>query len=262
MATSRDTRTSKSPKATLYIVGESPLVEEYAALGSEHGYQVVVQWTSDEPSAKQPFRRSAIVPAGTTIALEVTNTDRDVKCRNLQKLDKALPPTAAIVSSSVTVTASEQATWIRHRHRLVGFCALPSFAGGPLAEIAPTVYSPPETNEVVQRFFASLGKQCEFVQDRIGMVLPRVVCQIINEACFALQEDVASPAELDTAMKLGVNYPRGPIEWAEAIGLRQVQAVLTALRTDLGEERYRIAPLLNQMALAGAWWTKPAKERP
>lgn len=261
MTKPRNTRSSKSSKAILYVVGESPLVEEYAALGSEHGYEVVVQWTSGEPTGKHAFRRSATVPAGTTIALEVTNTDREIKRRNLEKLDKALPPTAAIVSSSITVSASEQATWMVHRHRLVGFCALPSFAGGPLAEVAPTVYSPVETNEVVRRFFASLGKQCEFVQDRVGMVLPRVICQIINEACFALQEDVASPAELDTAMKLGVKYPQGPIAWAETIGLRQVRAVLAALREDLGEERYRVAPLLNQMAQAGAWWNKAGKEQ-
>jgi len=177
----------------VYITGESPLVEEYAALGSAHGYDVVVQWNEDRKRDKE-YRRSAIVPAGTSIALELTNTDLERKKRNLQKLDKALPPTAAIISSSVTVSASEQATWI------------------------------------------------------------------INEACFALQEGVSTPAELDTAMKLGVNYPRGPIEWAEAIGIRQVEAVLRALERDLGEDRYRVAPLLHQMALTGEWWNRNPRE--
>jgi 3-hydroxybutyryl-CoA dehydrogenase len=251
---------AKQKRAVLYIVGESPMVEEYARIASDHGYKVLVQWTAGEPKSERTYRRSSIIPPGTSLALEVTNTDLETKRKNLQKLDKALPPTVAIVSSSVTVSASEQAMWIRHRHRLVGFCALPSFSEGPLVEIAPTVFSPVESIEVVRKFFASLGKQGEFVQDRVGMVLPRVVCQIINEAYFALQEDVASPPELDTAMKLGVSYPRGPIEWADVIGIRQVHAVLSALRKDLGEDRYRIAPLLGQMAQTGEWWHRKAKE--
>ncbi|MEP0823027.1 MAG: 3-hydroxybutyryl-CoA dehydrogenase [Ignavibacterium sp.] len=259
MAPSASKTSIARKKAIVYITGESPLVEEYAALGSAHGYDVVVQWNEDRKRDKE-YRRSAIVPAGTSIALELTNTDLERKKRNLQKLDKALPPTAAIISSSVTVSASEQATWIIHRHRLAGCCALPSFSAGTVIEVAPTVYTPVETMEVVRRFFTSLGKHCEFVEDRVGMVLPRVVCQIINEACFALQEGVSTPAELDTAMKLGVNYPRGPIEWAEAIGIRQVEAVLRALERDLGEDRYRVAPLLHQMALTGEWWNRNPRE--
>ncbi|GJQ21154.1 MAG: hypothetical protein HBSIN02_15090 [Bacteroidia bacterium] len=259
MAPSASKTSTVKKKAAVYITGESPLVEEYAELGSSHGYTVVVQWNEDR-KRDTVYRRSAIVPAGTSLALELTNTDLERKKKNLQKLDRALPPTAAIISSSVTVSASEQATWINHRHRLSGCSVLPSFSAGSVIEVAPTVYTPVETMEVVRRFFASLGKTCEFVEDRVGMVLPRVVCQIINEACFALQEGVSTPAELDTAMTLGVNYPHGPIEWAEAIGLRQVEAVLVALQKDLGEDRYRVAPLLRQMAMTGEWWNKKPQE--
>jgi 3-hydroxybutyryl-CoA dehydrogenase len=86
------------------------------------------------------------------------------------------------------------------------------------------------------------------------MVMPRILCMLINEASFALMEEVASPADLDTAMKLGTNYPRGPIEWADRIGIRQVVSVLRALHADLGEERYRISPLLQLMARGEPWW--------
>ena len=94
------------------------------------------------------------------------------------------------------------------------------------------------------------------VQDRVGMVLPRILCQIINEAAFALQEEVASPQDIDTAMKLGTNHPFGPIEWADRIGVGQVNAVLTALQNDLQEDRYRISPLLRHMAQTGEWWKR------
>ena len=232
-------------RATVYIVGDAPLVAEYADLCTERGYDVVIQ------------KQSAVIPPRTHLALELTNVDLESKKKNLLKLDKALPPTAAILSSSVTVSASEQSTWIDQRHRLVGFGALPTFSRQPLVEVAPTVFSPAETVDVVRKFFLSLGKQCEFVQDRVGLVLPRILCQLVNEACFALQEDVAAPQDLDTAMKLGVNHPYGPIEWADRIGFKHVYAVLEALENDLRDDRYRIAPLLKQMAQTGEWWKKP-----
>jgi 3-hydroxybutyryl-CoA dehydrogenase len=88
----------------------------------------------------------------------------------------------------------------------------------------------------------------------VGMVLPRILCQIINESIFAITDDIASPKDIDTAMKLGANYPDGPIEWADRIGIRQVCSVLVALQNDLHEDRYRVSPLLKQMAAAGEWW--------
>lgn len=255
---------NKSPekqKSSLYIVGDSPIVEEYATLCREKGYQVIVPGTRGNP-AGMPSRQSVTVPRGIHLALELSNTDIEAKRSNIRKLDESLPPTCAILSSSVTVSASEQATWIEGKHRLVGFAALPTFSRQPLAEVAPTVFSPVETIEVIRKFFASLGKECEYIQDRVGMVLPRILCQIINEACFALQDEVALPGDIDTAMKAGVNYPHGPVEWADKIGFQQVYAVLAALHEDLQEDRYRIAPLLRQMAQTGEWWKRPNLQNP
>jgi 3-hydroxybutyryl-CoA dehydrogenase len=232
------------------------MVEEYAALCREKGYEVIVQQVPDRDTGA----KSASVPRGIHLALELTNTDIEAKRGNIRKLDEALPGTCAILSSSVTVSASEQSGWIKGKHRLVGFAAMPSFSRQPLVEVAPTIHSPVETIEVVRRFFGSLGKECEYVQDRVGMVLPRIICQIMNEACFALQDEVAGPEDIDTAMKLGVNYPAGPIEWADKIGFRQVHAVLLALQNDLQEDRYRTAPILRQMAQTGEWWKRPAPQ--
>ncbi len=248
----------KPKRTTVYIVGDWPIVVEYVRLCSSHGYFVFYN-CNETPGGFAQFdsklaRKSAQIPHDAALALEFTNVDLHQKRRNLELLDQTLPPTTAIVSSSVTVSATEQSSWIKHKNRLLGCGALPTLADKPLVEIAPTVFSPKGTVEVVQRFFRSIGKEIELVQDRVGMVFPRIICQMINEAAFALQDETASPRDIDTAMKLGAHYPIGPIEWADRIGLQQVYAVLAALQGDLAEDRYRISPLLKQMAVGGTWW--------
>ena len=254
----RSQESYKSDKALVYLVGEAPMVEQYAELCIAHGYDVCVSW--NEPLTKKQNTLSpgiiisSTVPENISVAIELTNIDVLTKKKNLEKLAKALPETAPILSSSITITATEQSAWIAGKHRLVGIAALPTFIDKPLVEVAPTIYTPMETLEVVSRFFLTLGKEIEIVQDRVGMVLPRILCQVINEAAFAITEDIAAPDDIDKALTLGMHFPLGPIEWAEQIGLDQVYAVLKALHTDLQEERYRIAPILKQMALTGVWW--------
>lgn len=254
----RSQESHKSDKALVYLVGEAPMVEQYAELCIAHGYDVCA--SRNEPLTKKQntlssgIKISSTVPENTSVAIELTNMDVLTKKKNLEMLAKALPETAPILSSSITITATEQSAWIVGKHRLVGIAALPTFIEKSLVEVAPTIYTPMETLEVVSRFFLTIGKEIEIVQDRVGMVLPRILCQVINEAAFAITEDIAAPDDIDKALTLGMHFPMGPIEWAEQIGLDQVYAVLTALHTDLQEERYRVAPILKQMALTGVWW--------
>jgi 3-hydroxybutyryl-CoA dehydrogenase len=246
-------KSASSPAVRVYIIGESPLVEEYAEVCSSHGYNVTIAWNkkpAQDAAIKLPdVKINSAVPANISLAIELTNIDLNSKKENIERLGKSLPETTPILTSSLTVTATEQSSWISGKHRLIGFSALPTLIHKPLVEIAPTVFSPKETVEIAGQFFHSLEKEIEIVQDRIGMVLPRILCRIINEAAFAVMEDIASPQDIDTALKLGVNFPRGPFEWAEQIGWKQIIAVLTALHNDVQEERYRIAPLLKQLAL-------------
>lgn len=240
-------KTTSSEKNTpaVLIAGDDALVTEYSLLAESSGYQVV-------PSTKMKGLRP--LAGKISIALELTNLDLDRKKENIVAMDKALPATTAIVTSSVNLSVLNQSEWIAMKHRLVGIAALPTILQNSVVEVAPSVHTIESTVEVVRKFFASIKKETAIVGDRVGLVLPRILCQIINEAMFAIQQDVASPKDIDTAMTLGTNYPAGPIEWGEKMGFNQVYAVLTALQNDLGEERYRVCPLLKQLATTGKFW--------
>lgn len=96
--------------------------------------------------------------------------------------------------------------------------------------------------------FSFIGKKAEWVPDISGFIAARVVTAIINEAFFALEENISTEKEIDTAMKLGTNYPFGPFEWAERIGLKNVYNLLTHLSVE--DERYLPCKLLEKKALA------------
>jgi 3-hydroxybutyryl-CoA dehydrogenase len=133
----------------------------------------------------------------------------------------------------------------------VGFHALPPLADGRLIELtrSPTTTGP--AAERAEAFFRSLGRDVAWVGDAPGLVLGRIVCQLVNEAAFAVGEGVGSAEDVDAGMTLGLNHPRGPFAWAEAIGTEHVVAVLDGLHAELGEERYRVAPALRRLAAVG-----------
>ena len=106
--------------------------------------------------------------------------------------------------------------------------------------------SQPFAAEAAEEFFARLGFACEWVNDAPGLVLGRIVCQLVNEALFAVGEGVGSADDVDTGLTLGLSHPRGPLEWGGSIGLKHVAAVLDGLWRERREERYRPAPLLTR----------------
>jgi 3-hydroxybutyryl-CoA dehydrogenase len=130
-----------------------------------------------------------------------------------------------------------------------GFHVLPPF--GRLAELTATRSTNPATLAAAERFFATLGMVTETVGDAPGLVLGRLVAQIVNESMFAVGEGVGSPADVDAGMVLGLNHPRGPLEWGDAIGPETVLMLLAGLQEEYREERYRPAPALLRAARAG-----------
>ena len=115
----------------------------------------------------------------------------------------------------------------------------PGFLKRSVAEVACVDDS---TKKEVENILIAVNKKAEWVPDIKGFVSTRIVSMIINEAYFALEENISSKEDIDTAMKLGTNYPYGPFEWAKKIGLRNIAGLLTEL--SLNEKRYQPANLL------------------
>lgn len=125
----------------------------------------------------------------------------------------------------------------------IGFNNLPGLIRRSLLEVCdPFGTDRVSASEIVR----GMGYDApEWVGSRVGMVTPRILCMIINEAFYTLQEGTASRRDIDAAMKLGTNYPHGPFEWCDIIGINKVYRLLESVYQDTKEERYKICPLLK-----------------
>lgn len=126
---------------------------------------------------------------------------------------------------------------------IFGFNGLPYFFSQNLWEISSLN---PDNNDKLAGMLAPTGLSIRFVKDQYGMVAFRTIATIINEAFFMLQEGSATAQDIDQAMKLGVNYPKGPFEWANEIGIDHVYELLNRLRSSVSAETYKIAPALHR----------------
>ena len=136
---------------------------------------------------------------------------------------------------------------------LIGMNAFPTFINRPKLEISLLNEG---DEQQVNGLMKKIGVDYSIVADRVGMVTPRIIFMIINEACYALQEGTASIQDIDLGMKLGTNYPMGPFEWTDKIGIKNVYEVLFALYEDTKDERYKICPLLKTKYLKDEAFTK------
>ncbi|MHB1537938.1 MAG: 3-hydroxyacyl-CoA dehydrogenase NAD-binding domain-containing protein [Solirubrobacteraceae bacterium] len=137
------------------------------------------------------------------------------------------------------------------RTAAAGFHVVGPFKRARLVELTRTDATSPLAASRAEGFFHTLHKHVEWVGDAPGLVLGRIVCQLVNECAFALGEGVGSASDIDQGMVLGLNHPRGPLAWADEIGLDHVLAVLDGLCDHYREERYRAAPELRRRVLEG-----------
>jgi 3-hydroxybutyryl-CoA dehydrogenase len=127
--------------------------------------------------------------------------------------------------------------------KLLGFNGWPGMVNRPYLEVS--VWDQ-QDKEVLAEACQQLKTDYLLVEDRVGLVTPRILSMIINEAFYTCQEGTATAADIDLAMKLGTHYPFGPFEWAEKIGVRHIYQLLEAVHQDTCDERYKVCPALKK----------------
>ena len=226
-------------KSSVAIFGKNRLAEELLAQARENNLD-----------AAQLNDATAVAPT-TSFVIDTECGAEDKKRALLQRLDASLSPSSIILSSCLRFATTLIASWVKKPERIVGFATFFPFKERKLVELAAGLRTTEQSIAQTEQFFKSLGKDTVRVKDGAGLTFPRILSLIINEAARSLEEGVASAEEIDVAMRLGVNYPEGPLRWADQIGLDEILAVLEGLQRETGDDRYRPTPLLKKLVVAG-----------
>ena len=187
----------------------------------------------------------------TDLVIETTNYPLEIKLTKVKELSEKCTQVIPILTSSLCVSVSEQCTVCKYPEKLVGIGVYPSMQNAKRIEVAPSKITNSTILEKTGKFFQFLNINYSIVPDRVGLIFPRILAMIINEAAQVYDEKIASREDIDTAMKLGTNYTLGPLEWADKMGIELVYNILTALQRDFGDDRYRPHTSLKEMVNLG-----------
>lgn len=185
------------------------------------------------------------------IAIEAATENIVLKLRLFSAADNALPEGALLASNTSSISITMLAAATNRPEQVIGMHFMNPVPVMKLCEIVRGVQTADATYEAVRGLAETLGKTVITSNDHPGFIVNRMLIPLLNEACFALQEGVASAEDIDNGAKLGLNHPMGPLELADLIGLDTVLSIAKVLHAEIGEDKYRAATNLRNLVTAG-----------
>lgn len=192
----------------------------------------------------------ADVLTGADFVIEAAPEKIDLKLQLFEAIDRHTPDHAVVTTNTSALSITEMAGASKNPGRVAGMHFFNPVHRMKLVEIVRALESTPATLEAVDAVAQRMGKETVVVRESPGFITTRVNASIGNEAFYMLMEGVASPRDIDKALKLGLNHPMGPFELGDLVGLDTRLSILEYLHKSMGE-KYRPCPLLAQYVKAG-----------
>lgn len=185
------------------------------------------------------------------LVIEAAPEKLEVKKEVFNKLDEILDEDIIIASNTSALSLTELAAATSRPEKVVGIHFFNPVTVMQLVELINNILTSKETIEKAHEFIDSIGKTAVELNESPGFLVNRLLIPMINEAIFLVEEDIATPDDIDTAMKLGANHPLGPLALADLIGLDVCLSIMETLQDEFGDPKYRPAPLLRKKVRAG-----------
>jgi len=185
------------------------------------------------------------------LVIEAATENPELKFKIFKDMDANAREGVILASNTSSISITKIAAATRRPDKVIGMHFMNPVPLMNLVEVICGLGTSDKTTKTIVELCKVMGKEPVEANDSPGFISNRILCPMINEAIFALQENVGTPEAIDQVMKLGMNHPMGPLTLADLIGLDVVLFVMEVLQRDLGEDKYRPAYLLRKMVDAG-----------
>ncbi len=185
------------------------------------------------------------------LVIEAATENPELKFKIFKDMDANAREGVILASNTSSISITKIAAVTKRADKVIGMHFMNPVPLMKLVEVIRGLGTSDETTKIIMELCKVMGKEPVEANDSPGFISNRILCPMINEAIFALQENVGTPEAIDQVMKLGMNHPMGPLTLADLIGLDVVLFVMEVLQRDLGEDKYRPAYLLRKMVDAG-----------